>query len=341
MVLNAPKPTRNSRVVSSVQGQVGQDDWHDAVLQDHRVKTSEVKYYWATPSALAKEVGAEPNEFGSRLDDEVVFRDYATACLSLGKIPSEAELRIAQRELKIQTHSVRTRDGSIQAFQDKFREWLRTSGSEFKAILDFAGWARAKPDVATKNGDPAVVEGPVFHPFLPACLQYFEVLARGEMPPYESAGGPASLLFERRTADAFRCLGFEIQQLGQGTGRNADCIATAPRERVALIIDAKVRSNGYILGTEDRKFLEYAVTHCAELQRKGFTSIYLVVVGPSFRESDLQKLGEYIATTPIRSVVMITAGAMIRLVEDSIKQRSTFSIGDLTKQMFGNKIILG
>jgi hypothetical protein len=236
---------------------------------------------------------------------------------------------------------VRSRDGSIQAFQNKFRQWLETAGNEFTEILDFVGWAKTKDAVPASSDYESTVAGPSLHPFLPGCLQYFDVLARGETPPFESASGPVSLLFERRTADAFQCLGFEILQLGQETGRNADCIATAPREHVALIIDAKVRANGYTLGTEDRKFLEYAVKHCTELQRNGFTRIYLVIVGPSFRESDLQKLGEYIAATPIRSVVMITAGAMIRLVEDSIRQRSTFSIGDLTKQMFGNKIISG
>jgi hypothetical protein len=36
--------------------------------------------------------------------------------------------------------------------------------------------------------------------------------------------------------------------------RNADALALAPKERFAVIIDAKVRSAGYVLGTEDRKF---------------------------------------------------------------------------------------
>src|SRR5207302_6127493 len=137
------------------------------------------------------------------------------------------------------------------------------------------------------------------------CLQYLEALARGELPPFEQPNVAVTTLFERRTADAFRCLGFEMQQLGQGTGRNADCLAFAPREHVALIIDAKVRTNGYALGTEDRKFLDYAVRHGVELANRGFEKIYLVVVGPSFRESDLTKLGDYLSPTTVRSVVMM------------------------------------
>jgi len=71
--------------------------------------------------------------------------------------------------------------------------------------------------------------GPSIHPFLPACLQYLDVLARGDRPPYDAGDQPISTVFERRTADAFRCLGFDISQLGQGTGRNADALALTPR----------------------------------------------------------------------------------------------------------------
>src|SRR6266498_833120 len=53
--------------------------------------------------------------------------------------------------------------------------------------------------------------------------------------------------------------------------------------------------------------------------------IYLVVVGPSFRESDLTKLGNYLSQTAVRSVVLITARALMRKVEQSIRDRSTFS----------------
>lgn len=147
------------------------------------------------------------------------------------------------------------------------------------------------------------------------------------------------MLFERRTADAFRCLGFDVKQLGQGTGRKADSLAIAPRERFALIIDAKVRSSGYTLGTEDRKFLEYAKNHGRELHSQGLKNIYFVVVGPAFRSGDLEKLTATLAESPIRSVSLITALALMRMVEESIRERSKFMLADLEKEFFGNKII--
>lgn len=174
---------------------------------------------------------------------------------------------------------------------------------------------------------------------MPASLQYLDVLARGDRPPFDLSEQPVSTIFERRTADAFRSLGFEISQLGQGTGRNADALALAPRERFAVIIDAKVRSAGYILGTEDRKFLEYAQKHGAELQRQGFEKAYFVVVGSSFKEGDLPKLTRALSASPIRSANLLTASALMRLVEDSIRNRSKFSLGDFERQLFANKII--
>jgi hypothetical protein len=112
------------------------------------------------------------------------------------------------------------------------------------------------------------------------------------------------------------------------------------KERFAILIDGKVRVNGYALGTEDRKFLDYALTRSKELQHQGFEKVYLVVADPTFRESDLKKLTEYLPESPARSVDMITAAALIRMVEESIKERSTFTLSAFEQQLFGNENIL-
>jgi hypothetical protein len=320
------------------QAKLGEPPGIDRFCRMAKLKPSEISYYWPRPTALTKEVGAIPNEFGSKLPDEVVFQDYTRVCLHLGKIPTQTELRIAQRELETKTSTVYDRHGDIYRFQDCFRKWLLERADEqLKAILQFDGWARVKSGKAYML--PSIQAFPQLHPFLPSALQYLDVLARGDMPPYETSDVNVSTLFERRTSDAFRCLGFEMRPLGQGTGRNPDAIALATKERFAILIDAKVRVNGYALGTEDRKFLEYALTHGKELQRQGIEKVYLVVVGPSFRESDLKRLTEYLSESPARSVDMITATALIRIVEESIRERSAFTLSTFEKQLFGNKII--
>ena len=106
-----------------------------------------------------------------------------------------------------------------------------------------------------------------------------------------------------------------------------------------MIIDAKVRANGYVLGTEDRKFLEYAITHTRELQAAGIHKVYFAVVGSEFREDDLTKLTRYLAESPIRSVDFITAKALMRIVEQSIRERYKFRLREIDQMLFGNKII--
>jgi hypothetical protein len=206
-------------------------------------------------------------------------------------------------------------------------------------------------------------------PFLPAALAELEHLACGlrsategvpyrgpegipdsgsQDAAYKKAGGaapladravPVSTLFEQRCAEAFRCLGFEVRELGQGCGRAADCLAIAAAERFAIIIDAKVRRRGYTLGTDDRQFCEYAKRHTRELALSGVDKVYFAVVGSGFRQDDLDKLAGFVSGTPIRSVVFFEATALMKLVNDSIRDRRQFRLEDIDRLLFGNKII--
>ena len=204
------------------------------------VKESEVSYYWPTRSALAKKAGATANKFDNRLPDETVFRKYARICLHLGKIPTRGELLIAQRELGAKTSTVK---------KSRRREGVRcpfsTMASNYRAGTttdpDYDWWRLANRDHQSRPSR-GTTPAPGFHPFLPQCLQYLDVLARGEQVPFETSDLSLSTLFERRTADAFRCLGFEISPFGQGTGRKPDFVALAPRDRFAVIVDAEIPS---------------------------------------------------------------------------------------------------
>lgn len=299
------------------------------------------RHFWKGGyTELAQAADLQPNLLQSRLDDDQVFLEYAKICLHVQCVPNIRQLQGAQRDLGTRTHSVEKRfEGGLDEFQQRFRQWLSTQPPAVRTILDFPGWRMPKKPNGDAKASLAVGAEPSFHPFLPSSLQYLDVLARGERPPFEFSEQPISTIFERKTADAFRCLGFEISQLGQGTGRNADALALAPREHFAVIIDAKVRSAGYVLGTEDRKFLEYAQNHGAELRRQGFENLYFVVVGSSFKEDDLRKLTDALSASPIRSANLLTASALMRFVEDSIRDRGKFSLGDFERQLFAHKII--
>lgn len=327
-------------IYRACQAKLGKAPGKESFCKMSGVKPAEINYYWPRPGALIEDAGFQPGEWRGKLSDDVVFRDFARLCLHIQEIPSHNELRIAQRELRTKTTTAYKRFGNSSEFHTRFYQWLQTSSPELKPILQFAGWNISAPPEIHAPATPANAGNfPGIRLFLPASLQYLETLARGERPPFESSDLAIATLFERRTADAFRCMGFEISALGQGTGRKPDALALASRERFAVIIDAKVRSNGYVLGTEDRKFLEYARVQGAELKRQGFDNLYFVVVAPSFKESDLKKLTEYLSDSPIRSVDLITASALMRLVEESIRERSRFSLSDFGQKLFGNKII--
>ena len=340
-----PPPTRRSReeileIFRACQLSLGKPPGREAFFRKSGVKGAEVDYHWPRYSALVKEAGAQPNKLQSKLPDETVFQEFAQVCQQLGKIPTNNELRIAQRQLGTKTHTAYKRFGNLREFHLRFSRWLQTSTPELSPILDYAGWnATNTADTQDNHQQEARHPYPGLRPFLPASLQYLDVIARGEKPPFESPDLGLSTLFERRSADAFRCLGLEVVTLGQGTGRKPDAVALAQRERFAVIVDAKVRAAGYVLGTEDRKFLEYARSSGTELKRQGFDNTYFVVVGSSYRESDLKKLTNYLSGSPIRSVDLITATALMRIVEDSIRERRSFSLSDFEQELFGNKII--
>ena len=173
-------------------------------------------------------------------------------------------------------------------------------------------------------------------PYLPAGQCDLEYLACGLSP---GSLTPVSTLFEQRCADAFRALGFEVRELGQGCGRVADCLAVAIAERFAVVIDAKVRRRGYTLATDDRQFCEYATRHTRELAQLGIERVYFAVIGRGFRQEDLEKLAKFMTGTPIRGVVFIEAEALMRLVNDSIHKRREFRLGEIDSLLFGNKII--
>jgi len=181
---------------------------------------------------------------------------------------------------------------------------------------------------------------------LPPALRDLELLARGlrngtESVPYRNGDAltPVATLFEQRCAEAFRCLGFEVRELGQGCGRVADCLAIAAPERFAVIIDAKVRRDGYTLGTDDRQFCEYATRHTRELALSGIDKVYFAVVGRGFRQDDLTRLTAFMTGTPIRSVCFLEAHALMRLVDQSVRKRREFRLAEIDTLLFGNKII--
>ncbi|WP_336364934.1 hypothetical protein [Halalkalicoccus salilacus] len=95
----------------------------------------------------------------------------------------------------------------------------------------------------------------------------------------EQNGTTVESLFENRLAVCFRILGYKVEDLGQGAGRNPDGIFTYRGNdgSYAVIYDAKSSADPYRLRTGDeRQFEDYINQHIGELQRRGFDNMALL-----------------------------------------------------------------
>jgi hypothetical protein len=259
-------------------------------------------------------------------------------CRHYGHIPTLAELRIATRELGTRTHRVQSRFGSLAVFNQRFKQWLGRASGEYADVLAFPGWGRVPFDAMSRSTEQVSPIAAVRYSYLPVGLVPLIELASNRLPPDLGREVPASSLFEQKCADAFRVLGFQVRPLGQGKGRAADCLALARAERFAVIIDAKARAEGFVLGTEDRKLLEYAKTHSEELRREGIERIYLCVISSGFREKDAEAVRQALTGSGIHGWSLCPAEVLITMIERSIGQRCDFRLADLEKMFARNGI---
>lgn len=125
--------------------------------------------------------------------------------------------------------------------------------------------------------------------------------------------------FEKLVSEAFSLLGFQVESLGQGTGRNPDAIIKSPEDLTAFLIDAKAYSSDYTLGADDRAIREYALKNCPKLQKQGFRKIGFIIVSNSFK-SNFETFGNDITwETDIKRFILLSTEALICLLAYKIK----------------------
>ena len=83
--------------------------------------------------------------------------------------------------------------------------------------------------------------------------------------------------YEKLVSEIFNLLDFEVEVMGQGTGRNPDAILKHREQNTAFLVDAKAYSNGYSLGIDDRAIREYINYYCPILQRDGYKKIGFII----------------------------------------------------------------
>jgi hypothetical protein len=146
----------------------------------------------------------------------------------------------------------------------------------------------------------------------------------------ESSSSAKGSRFEKSVGLIFRLLGFQVDQLGQGSGREPDLIAINRKENIAFIVDAKAYANGYSLSTGDERAIrEYIRHHCVRLRQIGIQRIGFILVSNSFK-SDMSELGSELTwNTDIKRFVLLESEGLLHLLAYHLKdQRSTEEIVD-------------
>lgn len=131
--------------------------------------------------------------------------------------------------------------------------------------------------------------------------------------------------YEKLVAEIFRQLDFEVEILGQGTGRNPDAIARFREQNTAFIIDAKAYNDGYTLGTDDRAIKEYIAHYCPKLYKEGYKKIGFIIVSNSFKSNFDSFINTITWNTEIKRFILLTSEALLYLLAFKTKDKLTLS----------------
>ena len=144
--------------------------------------------------------------------------------------------------------------------------------------------------------------------------------------------------FERIVAEVFEQLDFEVDTLGQGTGRNPDAIVKFREENTAFIVDAKAYNSGYSLGTDDRAIREYINHYCPKLKKEGYQKIGFIIVSNEFKTNFDNFINEITWNTEIKRFILLTSEALLYLL--AFKTKNKLSLASIIESIvgFGNPV---
>jgi hypothetical protein len=181
------------------------------------------------------------------------------------------------------------------------------------------------------GGSPALVE-PTFNIFdyIPPVTASLIDLGRLANTSAPAKGGK----YERAVCEVFKQLGFTVQSLGQGTGREPDLIAIHKEENVAFIVDAKAYSNGYLLSTSDERAIrEYINHYCPKLKKEGINRIGFIIVSNSFKSGFEWFINELTWKTDIKRFILLSSDALLHLLAYKIKDQ--LLLNDIIEAIIG------
>jgi hypothetical protein len=266
-------------------------------------------------SKLATECGDVANEFFKQKSDlEEILIKWGNLARFLGKLPTTADWTFS--------NNTPTTDGIRRSHNLK---WVDLPYKFLEVYSDTREWNDVITLIPKKNGNglfisPTIprIEGLTFEflKYIPPVIQDFVEL---------STNDEKSLEFEKKTNLIFKMLGFEVDEFGQGTGRNPDGIAKENQHRYAILLDSKSRRSSYIFGTEDRKFIEYINKYSEPLRKEGYLNKYFLIVSSQFDPVSAVSLKNIKIETGV-TTTLLTARLLLKIVAFKIQSPRLFDL---------------
>jgi hypothetical protein len=142
----------------------------------------------------------------------------------------------------------------------------------------------------------------------------------------ESTGSAKGSKYEKAVCEVFKLLGFTIESLGQGSGREPDLIAIHKEDNVAFIVDAKAYAQGYMLNAaDDRAIREYINYYCPKLKREGIQRIGFIIVSNSFKAAFDDFSNDITWRTDIKRFILLRSDALLHLLAYRNKDQKSLS----------------
>lgn len=151
----------------------------------------------------------------------------------------------------------------------------------------------------------------------------------------KDSGTSLERAFEKHIDIVFKILGYETRLMGQGNGRVPDGFAVAKDDDYIILWDAKIRSNGYSMGTDDRTIREYITTQSRELKkRRHYKNIYYAIISSNFVSDYDEVIRSIKMETDVNEVLLMEASALVSMVDAKLRDPSVTLGSDGFQRLF-------
>ena len=193
------------------------------------------------------------------------------------------------------------------------------------------------------DGEETVVRLP--ESYIPPIVAILARMALNEPALVEAAKASGTSLdraFEKSVNAAFTVLGYDAKLMGQGQGRVPDGLALDMDDSYALLWDAKVRTNGYSMGTDDRTIRDYITTQSRELKKRhSLRNIYYLIISSSFTNDYDDPICSLKMETHVSEVCLIEAESLVAIVDAKLHDPHQVTLGpDGVQRLFSSSGVL-